>query len=1294
MESPFTGMDMAASPHPALRQVPPAGPPPVRIEVRNGTSRPITFDISGEEFLIGSVPGCDLRLPGTNLPPVVCLIARQADGVRLRKLAPTLPILVNGQPISHSSPTNLVHGDCISVGAIDIIVSIEFAVGAAPLPKAAQTPADDAASFVRRERELLERERQLEEQTRELEADRILWYRRRDEIERETRQAQTAGGHPAHDDPRARDHRLLREAGLEAELSARRLAFEDELREQRRKAEEEMRQWREQNSGNIAALRAQIEAEAQAKIRQRTEELDRYHLSLREAAVQLRELKQKIDDEIRQYEPARQELAEREAALKRRAEELEQQLAGIGSERGAHDREMRGREEHLRRREDELNERAAQIRKQQTEIDVGRELVEKGKKQYESDLIRLDRWQSTLDEKEKELAERAKQIDERFERFRSDGSDLEEHALQIDAREEQLRAEEERLARQRETIEAREKQANERLAKLEGQQAMLAALRTRLEHIREEQRAEAARIADERGRLDDLQRESRERLQEAERLREQLSLEQMGQSEAEKHFHERSEMLHLAVERVRELQQKIATDDQRLRQADADLLVKAAAMSEREGMLQAKTDQLLEAQRRLDADRLALKQREESIVLTEGTRESLQDQLRRRAEELTNRQRDLDARAARIDEQARQIAEQQASIDQLRTAAESHAAELARRDEDLRLQADRLRQAEQTVVEQRKQLEEAHAQWNQERQSAATTDNQARAEIDELKQALAREASELFRQVPDMESRAQAALERTTQARESLRAQLAELHSYAKQSQEDLDKVRGQVQGEIERLRQQETELNRARAEHRHAVASFRQQLVEWQSRFSGMKQALSQGESRVERREKDVETTQQQLARQAEELQAKEREVVERRDEMHRHLNDMREWYRKKLRELVQSRNAERAARMTDDSEEPDIIPLSSMRQASASAESQSEIRNPKSEIILSIQDELDPADRKLGELLQSLELVDPDTLIALWNEARRQHRPLRQVLLAGNYLTLYQLALIESGNLGGLVLGRFRVIDRLQSTPREAIYRVFDPNLEVASTLRGEALARHGVPSLQMGNCLLRHLGEMEMSDAVRPDEYRQRFGAARDLAHPNIAATLEVLEINRRPAVVQEWLSGLSGSDFPAAAGAPAVWCRLLAQAAFGMHAAHQAGLIHGRLTADSLVLTREGVLKITGLGEPPWLHSPQQRGEATAEDDLRALGQIVFGWSQLAPKRKGKKGLPEGLLGLLRGLGVETDGAAAATLYPSMAALLDEIDRVADQVPPDGPSWQKLLQHVAENSGDAPLLRQSA
>ena len=95
----------------------------------------------------------------------------------------------------------------------------------------------------------------------------------------------------------------------------------------------------------------------------------------------------------------------------------------------------------------------------------------------------------------------------------------------------------------------------------------------------------------------------------------------------------------------------------------------------------------------------------------------------------------------------------------------------------------------------------------------------------------------------------------------------------------------------------------------------------------------------------------------------------------------------------------------------------------------------------ILSLTQEVDPGDRQLGDLLRSLELVDADTLAALLLEARRQRRSLRQLLLAGNYLTLYRIALIEAGNLHGLVLGPVRVIDRLQGTPREAVYRVFDP-------------------------------------------------------------------------------------------------------------------------------------------------------------------------------------------------------------------------------------------------------------
>src|SRR5262249_28146974 len=150
----------------------------------------------------------------------------------------------------------------------------------------------------------------------------------------------------------------------------------------------------------------------------------------------------------------------------------------------------------------------------------------------------------------------------------------------------------------------------------------------------------------------------------------------------------------------------------------------------------------------------------------------------------------------------------------------------------------------------------------------------------------------------------------------------------------------------------------------------------------------------------------------------------------------------------------------------------------------------------ILSLTGPADSADHKLGDLLRALELIDADALTALLVEARRQRRSLRQVLLSSGAVTLYQLALIEAGNVDGLMLGPVRVVDRVQTTPRETVYRVFDPR-------RGR-------------EAMLRHLAEEEMADAAHPDEFRQRFGQA-CLEHPHLAAIFEVLDIAGRPAVL---------------------------------------------------------------------------------------------------------------------------------------------------------------------------------
>ena len=102
--------------------------PTVRLEVHQaGRTVPYWFD--QVDFLIGTVPGCDLRVPGAALPAVLCLLARHPGGVHLRRLAATQVLLLNGISVSRA---DLQDGDRLSLGALDVYVRFE-ALAVAPV---------------------------------------------------------------------------------------------------------------------------------------------------------------------------------------------------------------------------------------------------------------------------------------------------------------------------------------------------------------------------------------------------------------------------------------------------------------------------------------------------------------------------------------------------------------------------------------------------------------------------------------------------------------------------------------------------------------------------------------------------------------------------------------------------------------------------------------------------------------------------------------------------------------------------------------------------------------------------------------------------------------------------------------------------------------------------------------------------------------------------------------------------------------------------------------------------------
>jgi hypothetical protein len=802
---------------------------------------------------------------------------------------------------------------------------------------------------------------------------------------------------------------------------------------------------------------------------------------------------------------------------------------------------------------------------------------------------------------------------------------------------------------------------------------MLASLRTRLERMREELRRDEQQLTERYARQETAETNLRQHLREAERLRAELEQDKQLHDQERQRFAQRQAVLEAAVTQLREAQETLTAQQEDVGRRQAEQEALAVAQAEEAGLLRGRAEQLAALQERVRGEQQALRDRETALVQSEKALAGLQEQLRRRSEEIAARQRSLEDQARRHEEALAGLSAREADAAGLRQQAEQELAgqraaveqrgqelaaaatrlgereqELAQRDETLRRLVEQVKEDGRDLDGQRQALADERAQWEAEQRQRTADLDRARAEHEAARLG----AVELQQQLPELEARAVAAGDRLALAREQVREALGEVHAYAAQSRQDLEALLAQVQAEAERVRQQELALHRTRDEHRLAVAAFRQQLIDWQSQVAELKRSLAQGESRLERRQAEVEEQVRQadvasarLAEQAEQLQEQQREVAERRGEMQRHLEEMREWYRRKLRELAGTETAEEGT-AEDDESRPSILTMTG---------------------------ELEPGDRQLGDLLRSLELVDADTLTALLVEARRQRRSLRQLLLSGNYLTLYQVALIEAGNLDGLVLGPVRVIDRLHGTPHEVVYRVFDPR-------RGQ-------------EALLRHLAEAEMEDAVRPDEFRQRFAAAAAVQHAHVAATWEVLEIAGRPAVLQEWLTGLPGGDWPPLTAVPGVWYRLVSQVASALQSIHQAGLVHGHLHPGLIVLTGDGTLKVSGLGEPAWLLSPPPPVAEDAEEriawevredagaDLAALGRMATAWAGEAQRKGARaKPLPESLQEVLRRL--TTDNGEER--YPNATALVEALEQASADVSASAAAWDRLLRQVREQA----------
>jgi response regulator RpfG family c-di-GMP phosphodiesterase len=243
---------------------------------------------------------------------------------------------------------------------------------------------------------------------------------------------------------------------------------------------------------------------------------------------------------------------------------------------------------------------------------------------------------------------------------------------------------------------------------------------------------------------------------------------------------------------------------------------------------------------------------------------------------------------------------------------------------------------------------------------------------------------------------------------------------------------------------------------------------------------------------------------------------------------------------------------------------------------------------------------------LTEDWERLTPSTRLALTD------CPSVSELLAGlvahGLLTEFQAERVEAGDGAGLVLGNYRLLDRVGAGPRGVVYRA--EHLELRTPAAVKVL-----PAPPGGD--------------VRLDwRFSAELRAVAQLQHPNIVAAVDAGRCVDPPLryFVMEYVPGQDLAEYVAARGPlpAAEACALIHQAASALAEAHRRGLVHRGLKPSNLRVTPEGQAKLLDFGLTP----PRPAGPAAcpiglgctapelAHDvgdvraDLYSLGGVLF------------------------------------------------------------------------------------